>query len=239
MLVYNTGRPLAYVQDFVNKGMLLPVEYNLCGNGKNIYYHGRLWEPWLAELDRVGYNLNLIDAVEKFLKEINLPTITVHIDREDLSIRWWVACEASLEDCLEAYCSINGQVQDMGNVYIWQYSFSDVKEYYKDPKDWQSVGIEAEMFPAHIKNAKGPSAAFLYEEFQKSNKSLDTGIWAGDSGNDVGMLSIPSFKGIVVANHDEHLGKAVEDAPPGTSIYRARQSFAAGVLEGLQFISRS
>ena len=45
MLVYNTGRPLAYVEKLINRGHLLHAEYMICGNGNNIYHRGKLWEP--------------------------------------------------------------------------------------------------------------------------------------------------------------------------------------------------
>ena len=90
-----------------------------------------------------------------------------------------------------------------------------------------------------MKRCKGPSAKSLFDELQKSSKSLDTDIWAGDAENDVGMLSIPSFKGILVANHDDSIGKAAADPALRCTIYRAKEAFAAGFVEGLQFFSES
>ena len=95
------------------------------------------------------------------------------------------------------------------------------------------------MYPPGMKRCKGPSAKFLFDELQKSSKSLDTGIWAGDAENDVGMLSNPSFKGILVANHDDSIRKAAADPTLRCTIYRAKEAFAAGVVEGLQFFSES
>ena len=95
------------------------------------------------------------------------------------------------------------------------------------------------MYSAGMKKGKGPSAKFIFDELQKSTKSLDTGIWAGDAENDVGMLSIPSFKGILVANHDDSIRKAAADPTLSCTIYHAKEAFAAGVVEGLQFFSQS
>ena len=239
MLVYNTGRPLAYVEDLINRGHLLHAEYMICGNGNNIYHRGKLWEPWLIEMEKVGYSLNLISIIDDCLKHLRLAAVTVSTDRQDLSLRWWVECEGSLEDCFEVYSSISAQVQAMGNVYIYTYTLDEAQDYYKEYNDKQSYCLEAHMYPPGMNRCKGPSAKFLFDELQKSSKSLNTGIWAGDAENDVGMLSNPSFKGILVANHDDSIRKAAADPTLRCTIYRAKEAYAAGVVEGLQFFSES
>ena len=54
-------------------------------------------------------------------------------------------------------------------------------------------------------------------------------IAAGDTGNDISMLTVSGVRGIAVGNAEPELLEAIE----GTSVYLARGHCAAGVLEGL------
>ncbi len=87
-----------------------------------------------------------------------------------------------------------------------------------------SSARDLDVLPA-IAN-KGTAARFVAKHFDLPDAKL---IVSGDSGNDAAMFS-PQVRGIIVANARKEL-----QALNGPNIYRSRQSFAAGVLEGLQF----
>jgi mannosylfructose-6-phosphate phosphatase len=73
---------------------------------------------------------------------------------------------------------------------------------------------------------KGTAAAFLAQCWQIPSQRV---MVSGDTGNDLAMFGL-GFRGIVVGNaHDELRQLSSPD------VYQARQSYAAGVLEGLEY----
>jgi sucrose-phosphate synthase len=76
------------------------------------------------------------------------------------------------------------------------------------------------------RSGKGKAIEFLIEKF---NRSKDSIIVAGDSGNDEDMLTIGT-PAIVVSNHSEELKKLKGKE----RIYFAEKEYADGILEGLK-----
>jgi len=81
---------------------------------------------------------------------------------------------------------------------------------------------DLDVLPAGID--KGTAAEFLAEYYEYQPEDV---IVCGDSANDLAMFQ-HGFRGIVVGNaHDELLGLQ------SPTVYQSRESFAAGVLDGL------
>jgi hydroxymethylpyrimidine pyrophosphatase-like HAD family hydrolase len=81
---------------------------------------------------------------------------------------------------------------------------------------------DLDVLPAGID--KGAATAFLAEYYEYEPEDV---IVCGDSANDLAMFQ-HGFRGIVVGNAHPEL-QVIE----GPTIYRSRESFAAGVLDGL------
>lgn len=91
---------------------------------------------------------------------------------------------------------------------------------------WSS-GEDLDILPAA--SGKGKAIRFLVLNFALSPQSV---IAAGDSGNDRSML-LEADCGIAVGNADDELRK-LEGTAEASSIYFAKNFYAAGVEEGLQ-----
>lgn len=87
-----------------------------------------------------------------------------------------------------------------------------------------SSNRDLDVLPAAVN--KGAAAAYLAERWGIANEDV---IVAGDSGNDLAMF-LQGFRGIVVGNAQPELREL-----RGSNIYQATRSYAAGVIEGLQF----
>jgi mannosylfructose-6-phosphate phosphatase len=76
---------------------------------------------------------------------------------------------------------------------------------------------------------KGTAAAFLATHW---NTPPDRVLSAGDSGNDLSLFE-HDFRGIIVANAQAELREFHH-----TTVYHAKKSFAAGVLDGIEYWCR-
>ena len=87
-----------------------------------------------------------------------------------------------------------------------------------------SSSRDLDVLPAGVN--KGSAAAYLASHWSMSEDQV---MVSGDTGNDLAMFET-GFRGIVVGNARSELKRL-----DGPSIFRARQSHAAGVLEGLSY----
>ncbi|MGZ4912413.1 MAG: HAD-IIB family hydrolase [Halobacteriota archaeon] len=87
-----------------------------------------------------------------------------------------------------------------------------------------SSGIDLDIIPGRA--GKGEAVDYLRKKLKISRQRV---LVAGDSGNDLGLLSA-HFLAVVVGNHKAEL---TPDALP-KEVYWARELYAAGVLEGIE-----
>jgi sucrose-phosphate synthase len=87
-----------------------------------------------------------------------------------------------------------------------------------------SSGTDLDVIPA--KAGKGEAVDYVRKRLRIRRKHV---LAAGDSGNDIGLLSA-GFLAVVVGNHKAELNA---DRLP-EDVYWARESYAGGIIEGIQ-----
>ena len=75
MLVYNTGRPLDQVLQWIEAKRLVPVQYVICNQGMNIYHNRQLFKPWMRFMENTKFELNVLDDLVKELATKNAKLI--------------------------------------------------------------------------------------------------------------------------------------------------------------------
>jgi sucrose-phosphate synthase len=88
-----------------------------------------------------------------------------------------------------------------------------------------SSGTDLDVIPGRA--GKGEAVDFIRKRLRITRKQV---LAAGDSGNDIGLLS-SGFLAVVVGNHKSELNKNVL---PG-DVYWARKNYAEGVEEGIRY----
>ena len=239
VLVYNTGRPLEFVQQKISEGELLPVEFVIAGQGKNVYYKGELWQPWVTRMRSFNFTIEMVDVIESQLRKVDIAPSTVHWDRQDFSLRWFVAGGESLKECVKAYYKVYESVFVTPACWLWTYTEEEIEQQFSECDDWKEWGIGCELFCVQDHGSKAPAAEFLLNWFQQQSCGSCTprAIWAGDGMNDEEML-YTGWRGIVVGNADEKLKNAARKANVGgTKAYLCTQPRGEGVIEGLKWWS--
>ncbi|MGZ4863883.1 MAG: HAD-IIB family hydrolase [Halobacteriota archaeon] len=87
-----------------------------------------------------------------------------------------------------------------------------------------SSGTDLDVIPKRA--GKGEAVDYIRKRLRISRKNV---LAAGDSGNDIGLLSA-GFSAVVVGNHKSELST---DILP-EEVYWAREHYAAGIIEGIQ-----
>jgi sucrose-phosphate synthase len=88
-----------------------------------------------------------------------------------------------------------------------------------------SSGTDLDVIPGRA--GKGEAVDYIRKRMRIPRKQV---LAAGDSGNDIGLLSA-GFLAVVVGNHKSELNK---DVLPG-DVYWARKSYAEGIVEGIRY----
>ena len=112
MLVYNTGRPLSKVLEWIDAERLPPVEFVICGQGLNIYYNKELWQPWLKHMENTKFQLQVLNEMETKLAKMHTKMIIdnggkceIQIDRKHFMLRFfvisqdWDLCKKQTKTC--------------------------------------------------------------------------------------------------------------------------------------------
>ena len=233
-LVYNTGRPLSFVEQYISKGTLLPVDFIIANQGHNIYYRGTLWEPWVNFMQSVQFTPELLASLTNHILSIDVSPCTVNVVCHDFCMRWWVKGGGSLSDCARAYHCICDAVPVSGLYWLNRYSQAQIEKDFGTSDWFEKWGIGCDLCCIYMKNSKAPAAQFLLDHFAEAQAAQPLAIWAGDGDNDIGMLSIDAL-GIIVNNACLELKEASrnEDLPGRTTQTTSRLD--VGVIEGLQF----
>jgi sucrose-6F-phosphate phosphohydrolase len=88
-----------------------------------------------------------------------------------------------------------------------------------------SSGTDLDVIPERA--GKGEAVDYIRKKLRIPRKRV---LAAGDSGNDIGLLSA-GFLAVVVGNHKSELNK---DVLPG-NVYWALKSYAEGIVEGIRY----
>ena len=242
-LVYNTGRPLEFVEKKIREGQLHSTEFVISNNGLNVYCNGAMWPPWVTRMRGFNFTIKLVDFIEDQIRHMNIEPCKLSVDRHDFSLRWWVWGGESLSQCIETYLHVCKSVVTTPACSLWMYAKGELETMFIDNDRWKHWGIGCEMFCAEDQGSKAPAAKFLMKWFNQPSSSssiypLVQAIWAGDGMNDKGMLTT-GWKGIVVGNGDDDLKVAarVDNACAGQT-YVSESRTGDGVVEGLQWWSR-
>ena len=253
MLVYNTGRPLDQVLEWIEAKRLVPVQYVICNQGMNIYHNRQLFKPWMRFMENTKFELNVLDDLVKELATKNAKLIRdsdgkcdLQIDRHDFMLRFFVFSQ-DWELCKKHYTQICQQLEDTTHLpYKW-WIFKDAELEEKDYFSWSrgessekqtGFSICCELLHDQLNSSKHVAARFLLQELQRQQADRTIiPMWAGDGDNDLGMMRL-HWRGIVVGNATKQLVDRanVQNSTIGPErIYISQERNAEGVLDGLRY----
>ena len=245
ILVYNTGRGLPKVMEWISQRKLLPCSLIICNQGCNIYEKGQLLPAWAEMLCSTGYTLTLLDYVQDVLRSWSLDagmSVQIWMERSHFHLRVGVKCNDEpplFDEARLKYLKVTERLEalNLPGIRVLAWSAEEVREWFSSEDCWRDYGLVFDVTPAFAGNSKGPAANFVQEYVIQRNAEYCrvTSIWAGDGENDVGMLDSSVFHGIVVSNACQELKDSVKRRKVGAAIYVSQRSHAAGVVEGLRW----
>ena len=232
ILVYNTGRALEFVLQKVADGELFPAKMVIANQGANIYEGSSLWSPWVEYMAANGYTMELLDDIEKVVRECNISPCQVEVERFDLSLRWWIKGGSTLEQCASKYMLVCKALPMSSLYWLNVYTHQEIQEQFQEgDQDW---GIGCVMYSNLVKGSKASAAEFVERRITDQGKKTFLVMWAGDGENAMHMIET-TFKGIVVNNAHPALIEACRQDRHGDRIFRALADGENGVIEGLQY----
>lgn len=205
VLVYNTGRSLDDTRALVQRAGLPEPDWYICGVGTTIFHRQR-GAP-LEEWNRHlqdGWDFSTVHGIAGRRQHVRAQPENC---QGPFKSSWFWENADPL-----GIANLEREIRDSG---------IDAQAVYSSQRD-------LDLLPARAN--KGKAVAFLANEL---GLSLTQVIVAGDSGNDAAMYLPEGVLGIVVSNAEAALVNALP-LSAASSIYRASQACALGVIEGIE-----
>lgn len=207
LLCYSTGRFKEEVHDIVDQGILPYPDYVICAVGTRLYKGNVQKEiaSFRKQLNR-GWDLN---KVEEIVSRVDGLLKQPEKYQNSHKSSWYL-----LEDNPRLVKQLKEDFRREGlNVTVIY-----------------SSGRDLDILPA--KAGKGKALQWMCSKLSIPCQRV---VVAGNTGNDSSMFQIDGVKGIVVANAEPELYKAVNMK----SVFRATRSIADGVIDGLRHFGLS
>lgn len=203
MLCYNSGRLVRDVLELLRQGHLPWPDYVIGGVGTEIFdCRRKRYLHAFQKRFRESWDRRLISRV---MRDENVCSRQPLSFNHEFKSSWFVA------DASESWLIRLEQAMAEAGIRA--------QIVYSSQRDLDVIPLKA---------GKGEATRWLAHELQLP---LSAAVVAGDSGNDVSMLELPSVRRIVVANAHPDLDRFAASR----RTFRASSSFAAGVVEGLRF----
>ena len=232
-LVYNTGRPCTFVQKLMHDGELPDVDFIIANQGHNIYYKGKLWDPWIRYMQSVNFLLSSVAHTADVLRHLDVTPCSIQIDHHDFFLRWWVKGGSSWNECANIYHRVCDSVPAFPSSRLYKYTPEEIATEFADNNWFEEYGMGCQLQSALIRDSKAPAAQFLYDHISRYCPRRPLAMWAGDGDNDIGMLDTDVLA-IVPYNACCGLKRACWQSEGTVRTFLASSNFAQGVIEGLQ-----
>lgn len=198
-LAYVTGRSKVQMFEIMDDENLLEPEYMICNVGTDIYARPD-YQRDDAWAEHINYKWDRLD-VARALKSI--PSLFESSRQFQFKQSYHLFRGAKM-----VIPQIHKTLDDIGIEHVICYSSS----------------ADLDVIPARA--GKGKAVDYVRKKLGIDKKHV---LAAGDSGNDMELLSM-GFMSVVVANHQSEL--KVDKLPP--DVYWAKLNYGAGVLEGME-----
>ncbi len=199
IVAYVTGRDKVQMFEIMDAECLRRPEYMICNVGTEIY-NGPDYQRDEAWTRHIDWRWDLL-AVQEALKALPYLFQQAHQFEFKQSYHLFHNADAMIPE-------IHRRLGEIGIAYKIVYS----------------SGTDLDVIPARA--GKGEAVDYVRKRLKISPHHV---LVAGDSGNDLGLLSA-RFLAVVVGNHKAEL---THDALP-KDVYWAKLPYAAGVLEGIE-----
>ncbi|MGI2904850.1 sucrose-phosphate phosphatase [Tolypothrix sp. VBCCA 56010] len=207
-IVYATGRSLTLYKELTAEQSLLEPNALITSVGTEIYLDSKTYKldsEWSEKLS-FGWNRNFIAEIAgKF------PELVPQQQSEQGPFK--ASYLISEQDAVEILPQLKSELENNSLKFNLIYS----------------GGKDLDVLPLYAD--KGLAVKFLQQKWEVDSY---TTVVCGDSGNDIALFSAGEERGIIVGNARPELLEWYK-ANSTDYRYRARSSYAAGILEGLQY----
>lgn len=226
-LAYVTGRHLQLVQDAITEYELPQPDYILSDVGTSIYLnlegHWKLWQDWLDEIAPCWNNYQHHQLAAKF-SDIAELQLQEDVKQNQYKLSYYVSLDVDHQALIQV---MQHRCTQLGIDASLVWSIDEATH----------IGL-LDLIPAIATKLHAIEYLIKHKQYR-----IDTTLFAGDSGNDLAVLS-SRILSVVVANASDNIKQqsiSLSQAHANTSaIYIAQGNFmdmngnySAGILEGL------
>ena len=174
----------------MHDGELPDVDFIIANQGHNIYYKGKLWDPWIRYMDSVNFLLSSVAHTADVLRHLDVTPCSIQIEHHDFFLRWWVKGGSSWNECANIYHRVCDSVPAFPSSRLYKYTQEEIATEFADNNWFEEYGMGCQLQSALIRDSKAPAAQFLYDHISRYCPRRPLAMWAGDGDNDIGMLDI-------------------------------------------------